>query len=111
MSIIGGSERSGPGGEFVPDKVALALHCSPATAHRRCQLAMDAARHPALMFGWSAGGREDARTMDQRRADALVDLLVGRAEPPRVSVQVIAPAATLAGSGDEPAEIVGVGPV
>jgi hypothetical protein len=37
-----------PDPEFVPDEVALGLHCSPANAHRRCQLAKDAARHPAL---------------------------------------------------------------
>lgn len=206
-----------PDPEFVPDEVALALHCSSASAHRRCQLAKDAVRHPGLMMGWAAGlvspssvqviaelvasmdpadpltddlvisavdyaahhtpsqarswltrrvmavdpeaaesrrrrafaerkvvyssgvdsmaslwallpgvqarqvydtvnavaraaGAEDARTMDQRRADALVDLVVGRAEPPQVSIQVIATAAMLARIGTEPAEVVGVGP-
>lgn len=56
-----------------------------------------------------AAGGDDARTMDQRRADALVDLVVGRAEPPQVSVQVVTSAAML--SGDAGAEVAGVGPV
>jgi Domain of unknown function (DUF222) len=207
-----------PDPEFVPDEVSLALHCSPAAAQRRCQVARDAAAHGALMMGWAAGsvspasvqviteavgvldptasttdelvtlaadyarehtpsqtrawltrrvaevdpdaaerrrerafadrkvvyfpgadsmaglwallpavqarqiydtvnavaltgGSDDARTMDQRRADALVDLVVGRAQPPQVSIQVITSAESLAGVGSETAEVVGAGPV
>ncbi len=53
----------------------------------------------------------DVRTMDQRRADALIDLLTGRAEPPQVSVQVVVPADTLLGESAQPADVAGVGPI
>lgn len=53
----------------------------------------------------------DLRTMDQRRSDALFDLLVGRAPPMQVSVQVVVPADVLAGESDEPGWVAGVGPV
>ena len=43
-------------------------------------------------------GASDARSMDQRRADTLVDLLLGRAEPATVDVQVIVAADTLTGA-------------
>jgi Domain of unknown function (DUF222) len=58
-----------------------------------------------------ASGPDDVRTMDQRRADALVDLLVGRAEPPQVQIQVVVPADTLLGEGAEPGFIPGIGTV
>ena len=53
----------------------------------------------------------DLRTMDQRRADALMDLLVGRAEPPQVQVQVVVPVDTLTREGAEPGHIPGIGPI
>lgn len=53
----------------------------------------------------------DVRTMDQRRADALVDLLVGNAEAPQVNIQVVVPADTLLGESAEPADVAGVGPI
>ncbi len=56
-------------------------------------------------------GAEDARPMDQRRADTLVDLLLGRTEPPAVSLQVIVPVDTLTGRGSEPGWVPGLGPV
>jgi hypothetical protein len=58
-----------------------------------------------------AAGPEDVRTMDQRRADALVDLLTGRAEPPQVQIQVVVPLDTLLGEGAEPGFIPGIGTV
>jgi hypothetical protein len=58
-----------------------------------------------------ASGTDDVRTMDQRRADALVDLVVGRAAPPLVNFQVVASAESLTGMSDQPAEVVGVGPM
>jgi hypothetical protein len=58
-----------------------------------------------------AAGPGDVRTMDQRRADALLDLLVGRAEPPQVSIAVTVPADVLLGKSAEPGEIAGVGAV
>jgi hypothetical protein len=58
-----------------------------------------------------AAANGDLRTMDQRRADALLDLLVGRAEPPQVQVQVVAPIDTLTGEGAEPGHIPGIGPI
>jgi len=58
-----------------------------------------------------AGGKDDVRTADQRRADALMDLLTGRAEPPQVQVQVVVPADTLAGDADQPGWVQGLGPI
>lgn len=56
-------------------------------------------------------GPEDARSMDQRRADALIDVLTGRAEPPQVFVQVVVPIDCLLGESAEPGFIAGVGPI
>ena len=62
-------------------------------------------------------GAADARSMDQRRADTLVDLLLGRTEPAPVSMRVIVPADTLTGvgggpgAGTEPGWVPGLGPV
>ncbi|WIM16854.1 MULTISPECIES: HNH endonuclease signature motif containing protein [unclassified Microbacterium] len=66
----------------------------------------------------------DTRTMDQIRADVLTDLLLtGHATAPEATgaipegtaivaqVQVVIPANTLVGIGDEPAELVGYGPI
>ncbi|MDL5350291.1 HNH endonuclease signature motif containing protein [Microbacterium sp. zg-YB36] len=66
----------------------------------------------------------DTRTMDQIRADVLTDLLLtGHATAPAATgaipegtaivaqVQVVIPANTLVGIGDEPAELVGYGPI
>ena len=49
--------------------------------------------------------------MDQRRADALIDLLIGRADPPQVHIAVTIPADTLLGETAEPADVAGVGPI
>ncbi len=56
-------------------------------------------------------GAEEVRTTDQRRADALFDLLLGRAEPPQVHVQVLVPVDSLLGEGAEPGHIPGIGPI
>jgi hypothetical protein len=56
-------------------------------------------------------GAEDARSMDQRRVDTMVDLLLGRTEPSNVDVQVIVTADTLTGASDEPGWVPGLGPV
>jgi hypothetical protein len=61
--------------------------------------------------GMGAADGGDARSMDQRRADTLVDLLLGRTEPTTVDVQVIVPADTLASAGDQPGWVPGLGPV
>lgn len=73
----------------------------------------------------------DARSLDQLRADALVDLVTGRADPDsgadnatkskrtavtaprtgRAGIQVVVAATTLLGLDDEPAEIPGWGPI
>jgi len=55
-------------------------------------------------------GEQDARGMDQRRADVFVDLLVERATPPKVELLVLAPDHTVNG-GDQPAWLAGVGPI
>jgi hypothetical protein len=56
-------------------------------------------------------GSHDSRTMDQRRSDAFVDLVTGRAEPPRVNVNVVVTAETLMETECEPGWVVGVGPL
>ncbi|MCZ3390209.1 MAG: 13E12 repeat family protein [Actinomycetia bacterium] len=45
----------------------------------------------------------DTRTADQRRADGLMNLLTGRAEPPQVQIQVVVSADALAGESECPA--------
>src|SRR4051812_24546633 len=54
---------------------------------------------------------DDQRTTDQRRADALIDLVTGHAPPPRVDVQVVVPSSTLLGTDDAPAWLPGVGAI
>ncbi len=56
-------------------------------------------------------GAADVRTMDQRRADTMVDLLLGRTQPPAVNLQVIVPADTITGHSDQPGWVPGLGPV
>ena len=56
-------------------------------------------------------GSDDARSMDQRRSDAFVDLVTGRAEPPRINVSVVLTAETVMDAECEPGWIAGVGPV
>ena len=58
-----------------------------------------------------AAGSHDHRTMDQRRADALIDLLVGRAQPPQVQVHVLVSADTLLHDSDHPGYVPGIGPI
>ncbi|WP_232425363.1 DUF222 domain-containing protein [Pseudofrankia inefficax] len=54
----------------------------------------------------------DSRPIDARRADVLTALLLGnRREHVSVELQVIAPVGTLAGLDDDPAELVGYGPI
>lgn len=67
----------------------------------------------ALAHRSSDGGPppRDSQTMDQRRADALIDLLTGRAEPPQVNILMIVPADTLAGEADLPGIVPGLGPI
>ena len=61
----------------------------------------------------AAGDRQpgDERTVDQRHADALVDLLLGDGSGITAQVQVTVPASVLAGLSEAPAEIVGLGPI
>ncbi len=56
-------------------------------------------------------GAGDARTADQRRADALMDLVCGRADPPRIQLQVTVPSDTLLGEAAQPGWLAGVGPI
>jgi hypothetical protein len=89
---------------FTPlsDGVAELAALMPAIQARQIYDTVNALAHEA-----AAG---DARTMDQRRSDALFDLLVGRAEPMAVSMQVVVPADVLAGESDEPGWVAGIGP-
>lgn len=63
---------------------------------------------------------DDPRTMDQARADVVIDLLLAAsaetvtsagAEAIRANIQVTLPAAVLAGGSDAPADLFGCGPV
>lgn len=69
------------------------------------QIAMVMASIDAL-----AGPRQpgDARTLDQRRFDAFMDLICGRAVPKQWQALVVVPLSVLEG-GDEPAEVPGFG--
>ena len=49
--------------------------------------------------------------MDQRRADIVIDLLLGRAAPTAVDLQLVVPVASVEGSSQEPAWVPGLGPV
>ena len=67
----------------------------------------------------SVTSADDARTADQRRADALVDIAVGvlhdpllpRAQGLRPHVQVTVALSTLLGCDDEPGDLDGFGPI
>ena len=58
---------------------------------------------------------DDARTMDQKRADTLRDLVLGRTAagtPARgMRVQLLVPQATADGTSDAPGELAGYGPI
>ncbi|MFL6071708.1 MAG: DUF222 domain-containing protein [Actinomycetes bacterium] len=53
----------------------------------------------------------DGRTMEQRRADTLVELLTGEVDPPPTQIQVVVSADVLTGTSDQPGWLPGVGPV
>src|SRR4051794_38853018 len=61
--------------------------------------------------GSSHGSADDLRTADQRRADALVDLIIGDAPAPAVDISLVVSAETVCGVSAGPAELVGYGPV
>ncbi|MBL7491202.1 DUF222 domain-containing protein [Frankia sp. AgB1.9] len=68
------------------------------------------ARTDLLTDGEASHG--DTRPIDARRADVLTALLLGnRRENVTVELQVIAPVGTLAGLDQNPAELVGFGPI
>jgi hypothetical protein len=60
-----------------------------------------------------AMGTGDGRTMDQRRADAMIDLILGRAESRSggARIHVTVAAGTLLGLDDKPGELSGYGPI
>jgi len=53
----------------------------------------------------------DTRTADQRRADALVDLVLGTATGPAAQVKVTVPLSSLLGLDQQPGELAGYGPI
>ena len=87
----------------LPDGVAELAARLPAIQARQLYDTVNALAH--------GGTPDDHRTMDQRRADALVDIVLGRAEPPQVNVQVTVPLDTLLGETAEPGHVAGVGPI
>src|SRR4051812_48345737 len=54
---------------------------------------------------------EDPRTMDQRRADVVCDLLLGEPSNVRVQLQVTVPVSMVMGLDDQPGELAGYGPI
>ena len=75
----------------------------PGVQARQIQTALTTASHDL--------GADDARSMDQRRADTLVDLLLGRGDPPAVSLQLIVTSDTITGASQQPGWVPGLGPV
>ena len=53
----------------------------------------------------------DERTADQRRADALVDLILGNDSGPAVQVNVTVPMSSLLGLDQQPGDLAGYGPI
>ncbi len=87
----------------LPDGVAELSALMPAVQARQIYDTLNAIAHTT--------DGDDARTLDQRRSDALYDLATGRAEPPQVHLNVTVPASVLAGEADEPALLAGYGPI
>ncbi|MCZ3387586.1 MAG: 13E12 repeat family protein [Actinomycetia bacterium] len=85
----------------------------PGVQGRQTQQALTTAAQQlgAQDAGSGDGSAGDARSMDQRRADTLVDLLLGRAQPAAVTLHVVVPADTITGHSDEPGWIPGAGPL
>ncbi|MEO6085814.1 MAG: DUF222 domain-containing protein, partial [Umezawaea sp.] len=54
---------------------------------------------------------EDPRTMDQRRADVVCDLLLGKPSNVQVQLQVTVPVSTVMRLDDQPGELAGYGPI
>jgi uncharacterized protein DUF222 len=54
---------------------------------------------------------DDPRTMDQRRADVVCDLLLGKPSNVRVSLQVTVPVSMVMGLDDQPGELAGYGSI
>ena len=54
---------------------------------------------------------QDDRTMDQRRADVVCDLLLGRTGNVQVQLQVTVPVSMLMRLDDQPGELAGYGPI
>ncbi len=60
----------------------------------------------------AAADPEEKRTLDERRADVLYDLLMGQdRNRVRTEMQVVVPISTLMGLSDEPGELAGYGPI
>lgn len=76
----------------------------PAVQARRAFDTLTAAAH-------SLDGPAERRTLEQRRADVLVDLVSGRRRAPEVHVSLTVDAWTLIGAAERPAELAGYGPV
>ena len=87
----------------LPDGVAELSALMPAVQARQIYDTLNTIAH--------AVGGDDARTLDQRRSDALYDLATGRAEAPQVHLNITVPADVLAGVADEPAMLAGYGPI
>jgi hypothetical protein len=75
----------------------------PSIQARQIQQALTQAAH-------NIGG-DDSRAMDERRADLLVDWLLGKDTPPSVHLQLIASNETVTGTSEAPGWIPGMGPV
>ncbi|MQA06927.1 MAG: DUF222 domain-containing protein, partial [Pseudonocardiaceae bacterium] len=71
-----------------------------------------AAFHRICGLATTAKTPEDTRTTEQRRADVLTDLLLGKhQEHITTEIQVLVPATVLAGVTNEPGELTGYGPL
>jgi Domain of unknown function (DUF222) len=94
----------------VDDGMAELWALLPADDAARVYAAVDSCAR-ASAADQQSDSADHGRTADQRRADALVDLVTGRIAPPTSRVQVTVPLATLAQAADEPGELAGIGPI
>jgi len=90
--------------EPLADGMAELVAYLPAVQARQAYDTVNALAH-------HSNGPDEVRTIDQRRADAFMDLVTDRTKPPSVQVQVTVDTDTLLGLADHPALVAGVGPI
>jgi hypothetical protein len=88
----------------LPDAMAQLSAYLPAEQAAACYPRLDT-------LARTARTPDDARSADERRADAFVDLLLESGAAVQVEVQVTVPADTLLGTSEQPGELAGYGTI